>query len=135
MSCRLLDHSFNLVSILEEFLRSRGDGGAVSTFMGFVRPNGFQSKVESLWIEHYPQMTEDHLRVLEEEARTQWSLDQTLLVHRIGIIAVSEPIVLVATSSQHRQDARLACDYLVEQLKLNALFWKKEQGGNVDYWV
>ncbi len=98
-------------------------GGAVASFTGIARADGNVTAIE---IEHYPAMTEASLRALVDEAFTRWSLLGCVLIHRVGRIAVGEAIVLVGTAASHRADALESCAFLIDRLKTDALFWKKE---------
>ncbi len=98
-------------------------GGAVASFTGIARADGNVTAIE---IEHYPAMTKTSLRALVDEAYMRWSLLGCVLIHRIGRIAVGEAIVLVGTAASHRADALESCAFLIDQLKTDALFWKKE---------
>ncbi len=107
-----------------ELARLEGDGvGAVASFTGLVRLDG---GLVSLSLEHYPGMTEAALGALADEAATRWALTGVILVHRVGTLAVGERIVLVATASAHRAAALEACAFLIDRLKTDAPFWKKE---------
>ncbi len=102
-------------------------GGAVASFTGIARddPND-GGGVAAIELEHYPGMTEASLAALMEEACLRWSLLGGILVHRVGVIKVGEPIVIVGTASSHRADALEACAFLIDRLKTDAPFWKKE---------
>lgn len=98
-------------------------GGAVVSFTGIARHDGAVVAIE---LEHYPAMTEASLSALMEEAFARWSLLGGVLVHRVGRIAVGESIVLVGTAASHRGEALEACAFLIDRLKTDAPFWKKE---------
>jgi molybdopterin synthase catalytic subunit len=98
-------------------------GGAVASFTGIVRDDGGVVAIE---LEHYPAMTEASLVALAEEAAARWSLLGVVLVHRVGRIAVGEPVVLVGTAASHRAEALEACAFLIDRLKTDAPFWKRE---------
>jgi molybdopterin synthase catalytic subunit len=107
-----------------EAARLEGAGvGAVATFTGLVRGDGGLS---SLTLEHYPGMTEAALGALADEAAARWPLTGIILIHRIGMLTVGERIVLVVTASAHRAAALEACAFLIDRLKTDAPFWKKE---------
>ncbi len=97
--------------------------GAVVTFVGLVRDF---HKGQSLWLEHYPPMTEQVLARLCQQAQARWPLHQIRLIHRIGQLPPSAQIVFVGVSSAHRQAAFSACAWLIDHLKTQAPFWKKE---------
>lgn len=107
-------------------------GGAVASFVGLVRSDG---GIEALTLEHYPGMTEAALRRLAEEAAARWSLLGATIVHRVGRMAPGDRIVLVAACAPHRRDALDACAYLIDRLKTDAPFWKREARCGEDRWV
>jgi molybdopterin synthase catalytic subunit len=98
-------------------------GGAVASFTGIARDDDGVTAIE---LEHYPAMTEASLAALVDEAITRWSLLGAVLIHRVGVITVGEPIVLVGTAASHRAEALEACAFLIDRLKTDAPFWKKE---------
>jgi molybdopterin synthase catalytic subunit len=106
--------------------------GAVASFTGLVRGD---DGVTAIALEHYPAMTEAALRALCEAATARWQLSGCTLIHRIGKMAVGEAIVLVATASPHRAAALEACAFLIDRLKTDAPFWKKEYRGDAARWV
>ncbi len=97
--------------------------GAIASFTGIVRGGG---GLVALTLEHYPAMTEAALHTLANEAATRWSLGGIVLHHRVGRLVPGEPIVLVACASPHRADALAACAFLIDRLKTEAPFWKRE---------
>lgn len=100
--------------------------GAVVNFLGVVRHSGDIDDVIALEIEHYPGMTEQSLWSLIEEAAARWQLEAVKIVHRIGRVALGNPVVLVAVAAPHRVAAFDACEFLMDFLKTHAPFWKKE---------
>ena len=106
--------------------------GAVASFTGLVRGDDGVTAIE---LEHYPAMTEVSLHELAKEAHGRWQLSGCALIHRVGRMAVGEPIVLVAAASPHRAAALEACAYLIDRLKTDAPFWKKEYRGGQAAWV
>jgi molybdopterin synthase catalytic subunit len=108
-------------------------GGAVASFTGVVRGG---EGVNTMTLEHYPAMTQAALTALAAEAETRWALSGIILIHRVGELQAGERIVLVATASAHRKDALQACAFLIDRLKTEAPFWKKERGlDGVETWV
>ncbi len=118
-----------------ETLQCRVQYGATAIFVGTMRDLNEGLPVETLLLEHYPQMSEKYLAHIGEAAHTRWDLLETLIVHRVGRLAPNDTIVLVAVWSAHRAEAFGACRYLIEELKSRAPFWKKEQSGNAERWV
>ncbi len=109
--------------------------GAAALFIGFMRDLNEGDEVVTMELEHYPGMTERALEQLREEAVSRWQLDDALLVHRVGPLTPTDPIVLVAAWSAHRNAALEACRFLIEELKHRAPFWKKEQLADRARWV
>lgn len=106
--------------------------GAVATFTGAVRAD---DGVTTLELEHYPGMTEVMLRHLAGEASERWSLTTASVVHRVGPMSPGETIVFVAAAATHRAAALDACAYLIDRLKTDAPFWKREIRGDAASWV
>lgn len=107
-------------------------GGAVATFTGLVRAD---DGVTALELEHYPGATERALEALAQEATQRWALSAAAIVHRVGVMAPGERIVFVGTSAPHRAAALEACAYLIDRLKTDAPFWKRETVAGADRWV
>lgn len=113
-----------------------GSLGACASFIGYARDFNQQVNIKKLTLEHYPGMTEKQLARIAENAEKQWDLIDTLIVHRVGEIDIGEAIVLTAAWAAHREDAFGACRFLIEALKTDAPFWKKEQlAGGSNRWV
>lgn len=109
--------------------------GATATFIGTMRDFNENTDVSRMVLEHYPEMTQRYLDKLEQQAKQRWDLLGILIVHRIGIINPADPIVLIACWSVHRRAALDACNWLIEELKHHAPFWKKETRQDGDRWV
>ncbi len=117
-------------------LHGRHQGvGAVVSFVGYVRDYNEAHAVHGLFLEHYPGMTEKALAAIETEARVRWPLFAVEIVHRVGLLLPSAPIVFVGVSSAHRQAAFEACAFIMDYLKTRAPFWKKEHNGITQQWV
>ena len=110
----------------------RAGGGAVASFTGLVRED---SGVEELFLEHYPDATEKALRDLAVEAMQRWSLAAATVIHRVGAMKPGERIVFVGTAAAHRAAALEACAFLIDRLKTDAPFWKRETRGQDARWV
>jgi molybdopterin synthase catalytic subunit len=104
----------------------KGKYGATSVFVGTMRDFNQGDAVQSLFLEHYPDMTEKQLQHIVVQAEQQWSLLDHLLIHRVGMVVPNDTLVLVATWSAHRGDAFDATRFIMEALKSQAPFWKKE---------
>ena len=115
----------------------QGDGGvgAVAAFIGTVRDRNDGAAVQSLELEHYPGMTEAAIEAMIDEAMRRFEIRAARVVHRIGVLAPSAQIVLVAVTSAHRGEAFQACEFLMDYLKTQAPFWKKEAGPGGSRWV
>lgn len=109
--------------------------GAVVSFVGLVRDFSQHHAIEAITLEHYPAMTEKSLLTVAQQAHARWDIHDLTIIHRIGKLMAKEQIVLVAVSSAHRQQAFLACEYLMDHLKTQAPFWKKEYTKDTEYWV
>ena len=113
-------------------------GGAVASFVGHVRsvePDAAGPVVDALTLEHYPGMTERAIAAIIDEARCRFVLLGARVLHRVGRLGPGEPIVLVATASPHRRDAFESCEFLMDYLKTQAPFWKKESTAAGEHWV
>ncbi len=117
--------------LLAEFQRQRfGDSaeyGATAVFTGTMRDFNEGDPVRAMTLEHYPGMTETQLQRLIDTAKNRWDVIDCLVVHRVGDIQPAETIVVTAAWSAHRNAAFEACRFLIEELKHNAPFWKKER--------
>lgn len=111
-----------------------GIGGTVM-FLGTVRDMSENAEVRAMTLEHYPGMTEKALAEIEAEARARWPIDDALIIHRYGRLEPGEDIVLVITTSAHREAAFAACHFLIDWLKTRAPFWKLEEGSSGASWV
>jgi molybdopterin synthase catalytic subunit len=109
-----------------------GESGAVATFTGLVRRD---DGVDQLELEHYPGATEAALMALAEEAVARWSLSDATIIHRVGPMRPGERIVFVAAGAAHRAAALAACAFLIDRLKTDAPFWKRETRGDQPRWV
>ncbi|WP_426113721.1 molybdopterin synthase catalytic subunit MoaE [Massilia sp. PWRC2] len=109
--------------------------GAVVTFVGTVRDLNDGAAVAEMELEHYPGMTEAALGRIVDEACTRWPLAAALVIHRVGPLLPQEQIVLVAVSAAHRGEAFAACEFIIDYLKTDAPFWKKEQTPAGARWV
>jgi molybdopterin synthase catalytic subunit len=109
--------------------------GAVVSFVGYVRDFNAGQEVAGMFLEHYPGMTEKALAKIVVEAEQRWPLLRLEVLHRVGELAPGEPIVFVGVASAHRQAAFEACDFVMDYLKTQAPFWKKESTEAGPKWV
>jgi len=113
----------------------QGRYGATAIFIGTMRDHNEQTAVSRMTLEHYPGMTERHLRRIVEAAGREWPLLDALVLHRVGELRPDDPIVLVAVWSAHRAAAFAACRFIMEELKSKAPFWKREDTPEGGRWV
>lgn len=114
--------------------------GAVCTFLGTVRDRNRPGEanaasVQSLELEHYPGMTEKSIESMIDQAHQRFDIFGARVVHRIGVLAPTEQVVLVVVTSAHRGESFQACEFLMDYLKTQAPFWKKEQTPHGAHWV
>lgn len=136
MSVRVQHEDFDVAAEVKAVTLGRTDVGAVVTFTGTVRGAAGDEAIDSIVLEHYPGMTEAELERIEAAAKARWPLQATTIVHRVGRLRPGENIVLVVTASSHRQAAFEAAEFLMDYLKTDAPFWKKEDvSGRDARWV
>ena len=109
--------------------------GAVASFVGTVRGGSGPAEVQALELEHYPGMTERAIEAMVDAAFARFDIRAARVVHRVGRLQPGEQIVLVAVASAHRGQAFQACEFLMDYLKTQAPFWKKEFGPEGARWV
>jgi molybdopterin synthase catalytic subunit len=127
--------AFDLGAEVDAMSRDRTDIGAIASFVGLARDLNEGSGVSAMTLEHYPGMTEKALAALVEEANVRWTLLDVTVIHRIGRLLPGDPIVLVAVAGQHRGEAFAACQFIMDYLKTQAPFWKKEETPEGERWV
>lgn len=136
MSIRIQTENFDLSAELNRLRSDHLDIGAVVSFVGTVRDVNDGDGVLSMELEHYPGMTESALEEIESHARQRWDILDSIVIHRVGVLKPTDQIVLVAVASRHRDEAFRACEYMIDALKTQAPFWKKEQTAKGDVrWV
>jgi len=135
MGVRVQTEDFDLSAEVAALRAGRPNVGAVACFVGTVRDVNEGAGVASMTLEHYPGMTERALEAIVAQARGRWDLDDCLVVHRVGTLAPLDQIVLVAVSSAHRGEAFAACEFIMDYLKTQAPFWKKEATPQGARWV
>jgi molybdopterin synthase catalytic subunit len=109
--------------------------GAVAVFVGTVRERSDGAAISAMELEHYPGMTERAIEAMIDEARGRFDIRAVRVVHRVGPLALRDQIVLVAVTSAHRRAAFQACEFLMDYLKTQAPFWKKETTADGARWV
>ena len=109
--------------------------GAVTSFIGYVRDNNNNQNVQSINLEVYKAMAYKQLEKIISEANSKWKLIDCLIIHRYGKLTVNDKIVLVTCFSEHRKDSFESCNYIMDYLKKDAPFWKKEFYNNKSEWL
>lgn len=126
---------FDADARLAAFARKRAGAGALATFVGYCREHADGARVIGLELEHYPGFTETEIQRLVQEVATRRSLVDMLVLHRTGAVAPREAIVLVAALAPHRSDAFGAVEELMDYLKTDAPFWKREITEDGARWI
>jgi molybdopterin synthase catalytic subunit len=135
MPVRVQTTDFDLSEEVRRLRTGRPEVGAVVTFVGTVRDINDGASIAEMELEHYPGMTEKALEDIVARAKARWQLIDALVVHRVGPMRPEEQIVLVVTLSAHRGEAFAACEFIMDYLKTEAPFWKKEQTPQGARWV
>jgi molybdopterin synthase catalytic subunit len=124
--------------VAAEIAALRGDDpgvGAVCSFIGTVRDRSEGSAVSAMELEHYPGMTEKAIEQMIDEAFRRFDIRAARVIHRVGPLQVRDQIVLVVVTSAHRGESFQACEFLMDYLKTQAPFWKKERTPEGERWV
>lgn len=135
MSVTIQHEDFDAGAEMAKLRAGSNNVGAMVSFVGLVREMSYNDMVESIYVEHYPGMSEKALEKIIAEANSRWELLGVRVIHRVGTLGPNDQIVLVATASTHRGHAFSSCEFIIDYLKTDAPFWKKEikpQGGE---WV
>jgi molybdopterin synthase catalytic subunit len=135
MPVRVQTEDFDVSAEIARLRAGEPKIGAVASFVGVVRDLNDGSNVSQMTLEHYPGMTEKALERIVTEAKQRWDVFDVLVVHRIGPLAPTDQIVLVAVTSAHRGEAFAACEFVMDYLKTQAPFWKKERTASGSRWV
>lgn len=135
VTIRIQEADFDIAREISALTDGRTDIGAVVSFSGICRGCDGSEPIAALTLEHYPGMAEAEISRHAETAMTRWPLTGLSVIHRIGRITPGENIVLVLTASQHRQAAFQAAEFLMDYLKANAPFWKREERATGTNWV
>jgi len=132
---RIQEADFDIAQEIAALTSGRSDVGAVVTFSGICRGSENGEPIAALTLEHYPGMAEAEIKRHTDEAMSRWPLTGLTVVHRVGRIRPGENIVLVLAASQHRQAAFAAAEFLMDYLKANAPFWKREESAKGTSWI
>ncbi len=135
MKIAVQTEAFDLGAEVDAMREGRTDIGAIASFVGLARDLNEGSGVAAMTLEHYPGMTERSLATLADEANARWTLLDVTVIHRVGRLLPGDPIVMVAVASQHRGEAFAACEFIMDYLKTQAPFWKKEETPEGGRWV
>lgn len=133
---RVQTEDFNLQSEYDALLAKGANTGAVAGFVGLVRDRDTETPLAHLFLEHYPEVTENEIARIVQTAAQRWPLSACTVVHRIGSLSADDQIVLVLTASEHRKAAFAAAEFIMDYLKTEAPFWKKETfSDGLERWV
>lgn len=135
MPIRVQTEDFDLSTEVAALRANQPQVGAVAAFVGTVRDMNEGAGVSMMELEHYPGMTEKALEDIVAQARARWPIFDAAVIHRVGPLKPLDQIVLVAVTSAHRGDAFAACEFIMDYLKTEAPFWKKEQTPEGARWV
>ena len=134
MNIIIQENSFSISKIISEFSK-KDNVGAVVSFSGYVREFSKEMQLKSMELEHYPGMTEKALAEIVQSAKSHWDIQEVTIVHRVGKLLPKDIIVGVIVSSRHRSNAFKACEFIIDYLKTDAPFWKKEISEEGETWV
>ena len=132
---KIQKEDFNVEKEVNTIKKLYSNVGAVTSFIGYVRDNNNNSKVQSINLEVYEEMAFKQLEKIIEQAKIKWSLIDTLIIHRFGNLQVNDKIVLVASFSAHRKDSLESCNFIMDYLKKDAPFWKNEFYDEKNEWL
>lgn len=129
---RLIETAFDPGAEIGRFALLHAQAGGIASFLGQVRAG---DGVEALELRHYAPLTLPGMEGLAAVAQERWPLDGVLVIHRSGVMHPGDPIVVVAAAARHRRDAFAAADFLMDHLKSESWFWKREKVGGVWRWI
>lgn len=132
---RIQEADFNVQDELDKFRKDCPKIGAICSFTGLVREFGDRTDLTGMFLEHYPGMTEKALQKIIDQAYDRWPIEQVSVIHRVGKLNLSDQIVFVGVSSAHREASFAACEFIMDYLKVDAPFWKKELTSSGENWV
>lgn len=135
MRVQVQEADFDLSTEIAAMRQARPDLGAVVAFVGLVRDINADVGVMAMTLEHYPAMTQKALEGIVQQALQRWDIADVVVIHRVGRLIPSDQIVLVAVAGAHRGPAFQACEFVMDYLKTQAPFWKKEQTSVGAHWV
>ena len=140
----IFEQDFSVEAVCAQMRATHGAAiGALVTFTGLVRDRTLGTKesttdssaVSTLTLEHYPGMTQSSIEKILDSAEARWPLLEAQVIHRVGTLAPADQIVLVVVASAHRDAAFAAAEFIMDYLKTDAVFWKKEQTRTQSHWI
>ena len=134
-SVRIQTEDFDVNHELTALRAGQGEVGAVCCFVGTVRESGGDAAVQGMELEHYPGMTERSIETMVTQAAQRFDILGACVIHRVGVLASTDQIVMVAVTSRHRGQSFQACEFIMDYLKTQAPFWKKEVTAEGAHWV
>ena len=132
---KIQEKDFNVDNEIKNIQSKHNSIGAMTSFVGYVRNVNNNKTVESINIHVYKKMALKSFKEICEKSKEKWSIIDTLIIHRFGNLKVNEKIILVATFSMHRNDSSEACSYIMDFIKKEAPFWKKEFYDDESSWL
>ena len=134
MLIQIQEQDFDIAEVNRRLCAGRSDIGAIASFIGLVRDLP-ANRLHKMTLEHYPGMTEKSLEKIVETAQSRWKILDAAIIHRVGDLKPADQIVLVSVASAHRKAAFAACEFIMDYLKTDAPFWKKESSEQGENWV
>ena len=131
----ITSEDFNLAQEVDALRKSDKRVGAICTFTGTVRDRNDGLSISSMALEHYPGMTEKAIEAMIDEAIERFDIFAARVIHRVGLLQPLDQVVMVAVTSAHRGESFKACEFLMDYLKTQAPFWKKEETPDGARWV
>ena len=129
------ENDFDIAHLYGSLAAASQSTGAIAIFTGLVRDLNLEKNVQDLYLEHYPGMTENVLSVIAKDAIARFELHAITVIHRVGHLKPGDNIVFVGCGTMHREDAFKACQFVMDRLKTEAPFWKKEGAQNGSTWL
>lgn len=135
MSVSIQKEDFDVGAEMAALRATSNNVGAIVSFVGLVRDLSYDAKVDNIYVEHYPGMSEKALNKIIAVAKERWDVFGAKVIHRVGTLGPNDQIVMVVTASTHRGHAFSACEFIIDYLKTDAPFWKKEVKKDGGEWV
>ena len=132
---KIQEKNFSIEKEVNNLKSKHKDIGALNVFIGYVRNMNLKKEVNSIYLEVYPLMAKKKLKEIIAKAKKRWKIKDYLIIHRYGKLKVAEKIVMVAIISKHRNESFLSCKYIMDNLKKEAPFWKKENYKKSSKWL